>query len=148
MSSYRVVVASIDRAEIYDLPDPRGALEHIVSLANPAAHKRSHDLGTDAPGRVAGGGGSVRHAYQPRHTLKEGATEQFVRSVIEGLVGEYAAKPGADIILIASPRLMAQYKRLAPRALAARFAVEVPRDLVKSPKAVLETKIRSALARP
>ena len=40
------------------------------------------------------------------------------------------------------------FKRLAPNGLKARFALDVPRDLVKSPKSVLEARIRHALTRP
>jgi protein required for attachment to host cells len=148
MTSYRIVVASNDRADFYQMPTLRGALEKTDSLTNPAARQRSRDLGTDAPGRVMNREGAVRHAYQPRHTLKERATEQFVRSVIDALAAKYPGRAGESLIFVAAPRLLGLYKRLMPRDLKARLAQEVRRDLAKSPKAVLKKHIQDALARP
>jgi protein required for attachment to host cells len=147
MTSYQVVVADSDNVNVYALASVQGALEKTSSFSNPAAGLRSHDLGASAPGRTQSGSGSMRHAYQPRHTLKERATEQFVRSVIAALVAQEKRKANESIVLVASPRLITLYKRLMPRALKAKLTLEVPRDLVKLPKTVLAKRIRVALSR-
>lgn len=147
MGTVRVVVADSMRADLYDLAEPRAALQAIGTIANELSGKHERDLGRAAPGRRMGTG-SARTALQPRHTHKQHATEQFARQLARA-VATHGRSAGVDgVVLVAAPRFLALVKSHLSKAAAARIIGEVRRDLVDVPKLALRGHVHKALPLP
>ena len=145
MTAFRVLVADKVKAQLYELPSRRGSLKALQSFVNPAGMQPERALGTSRPGRVTSGTGGGRHAFQPKHSIKEHAEEVFVRLVIAALETDAAASGGAPIVLVAAPRLLGAYRRHLPASLKERVAVEVRLDLTKLPVPELNKRVREAV---
>lgn len=146
MTAFRVLVADKVKAQLYDLPSRRSSLKALQSFVNPTGMQPERALGSGRPGRVTSGTGGGRHAYQPKHGIKEHAEEVFVRLVIAALETDAAANGGAPIVLVAAPRLLGTYRRHLPANLKELVAVEVKLDLTKLPVLELNRRIREAVA--
>ncbi|MBL8201523.1 MAG: host attachment protein [Chromatiales bacterium] len=146
MTAFRVLVADKVKAQLYELPSRRSSLKALQSFVNPAGMQPERALGTSRPGRVTSGTGGGRHAFQPKHGIKEHAEEVFVRLVIAALETDAAANGGAPIVLVAAPRLLGTYRRHLPASLKDRVAVEVKLDLTKLPVLELNKRVREAVA--
>jgi protein required for attachment to host cells len=145
MAGFIVVVADTSLARLYTLARRNGVLKPARELQNPAAHQRSHDLGTDRPGRTANSGTGVRHALQSRHDLKKEADVRFAGTVVAAVARAAKAPDQPEIVLVAGPRLLGEYRKLLPATLRARVAAELPGNLAKLPVADLNARVRAAL---
>lgn len=145
MSGIRVLVANKTRAELYDLPTRRSALKPVRSFVNPVGTKRESGLGTSRPGRVMNRSGGVRHAYQPKHTIKEHAEEELVREVTAALTAYLKRGSGARMVLVVAPQTLGIYRRHLPAAVRQRVILEVQRDLNKLPVDALHKRVLAAL---
>ncbi len=146
MTEFRVLVADKARAQLYALASRRSALKSLQCFVNPAGQLPERALGTSRPGRVVSGTSGVRHAYQPKHGLKEHAEEVFVRRVASALTKDARASGGAPIVLVAAPRLLGIYRQRFPAALRDRVVLEVKRDLAKLSLTELGSRVREAIA--
>lgn len=146
MTAFRILVADKVKAQLYDLPSRRGSLKALQSFVNPTGMQPERGLGSSRPGRVTSGTGGGRHAFQPRHGIKEHAEEVFVRDVVAALAADAPASGGAPIVLVAAPRLLGAYRRLLPEAVRERVVLEVKLDLTKLPAIELNKRVREAIA--
>jgi len=145
MTEFRVLVADKVKAQLYELPGLRSTLKSMQCFVNPAGRLPERALGTGRPGRVTSGVGGGRHAYQPKHGLKEHGEEVFVRRVASALAKDARASGGAPIVLVAAPRLLGVYRRHLPAAVRDRIALEIKLDLTKLPVAELNKRVREAV---
>lgn len=145
MTAFRVLVADKVKAQLYDLPGRRGSLKALQSFVNPAGMQPERALGSGRPGRVTSGTGGGRHAFQPKHGIKEHAEEVFVRQVVSALEADASASGGAPIVLVAAARLLGTYRRQLPASLRERVAVEIRLDLTKLPVPELNKRVREAV---
>lgn len=145
MTEFRVLVADKVKAQLYALPSARSGLKSVQCFVHPAGQLPERALGTSRPGRVTSGTAGVRHAYQPKHGLKEHAEEVFVRQIGSALATDAKAAHGAPIVLIAAPRLLGIYRRHLPTAVRDRIALEIKLDLTKLPAAELTKRVREAI---
>jgi protein required for attachment to host cells len=145
MTAFRVLVADKVKAQLYDLPSRRGSLTALQSFVNPTGMQPERGLGSSRPGRVTSGTGGGRHAYEPRHGIKEHAEEVFVRDVVGALETDLSASDGAPIVLVAAPRLLGIYRRLLPTAVRDRGVLEVRLDLTSLPVLELNKRVREAV---
>ena len=147
MGTVRVIVADSMRADLYDLTEPRGALQAMNTIVNELSGKHERDLGRAAPGRMMGSG-EPRTALQPRHTHKEHATDQFARQLARTVATQGRA-PGVDgVVLVAAPRFLAVLKSHLSKVAAARVIGEVRRDLVDVPKLALRAQVHKVVPLP
>lgn len=144
MTPFRVLVADKVKAQLYELPSPRGGLKSLQCFVNPAGQMPERALGTSRPGRVTSGTGRVRHAYQPKHGLKQHAEEVFIRQIGSALATDAELAHGAPIVLVAAPRLLGLYRRHLAAAVRDRIALEIKLDLTKLPAAELTRRVREA----
>jgi protein required for attachment to host cells len=144
MVAYTVIVADRSGAGIYRLPTPGGVMRKLEAVQNPAGHRHERDLGSDAPGRVLGWGG-VRHAYAPRHTLQQHATETFARAVIGAAQRAAGRRATAEVLLVAAPGLRGTLRRFMPKTW--RVTV-MPLGLTKVPAAELRRRVVKFLSGP
>jgi len=146
MTAFRVLVADKVKAQLYDLPSRRGSLKALQSFVNPAGMQPERALGSGRPGRVTSGTGGGRHAFQPKHGIKEHAEEVFVRQVVAALEADASASGDAPIVLVAASRLLGTYRRQLPASLRERVAVEIKLDLTKLPVLELNKRVREAVS--
>jgi protein required for attachment to host cells len=145
MTEFRVLVADKVKAQLYELPSSRSALKSLQCFVNPAGQQPERALGTSRPGRVTSGTSGVRHAYQPKHGLKEHAEEVFVRQIASALAKDARANGGGPIVLVAAPRLLGVYRQHLPAAVRKRVVLEVKLDLAKLPAKELTRRVREAI---
>lgn len=93
--------------------------------------ERSHDLGTDRPGRAYESGTTGRHAIEPRVDFHREQKVAFVRTLVdllsEGLKGDRFQK----LVLVAPPAALGDLRRLMDDPLRKRVSAEVDKDLTK-----------------
>src|SRR5258708_38616866 len=99
--------------EVYEHPDPK-----------------THELGTDAPGRALNSLGTPRSAMEQTdwHTQEE---EKFLRKVADRLDAAVNAGQAKSLILVAPPRALGVLRQIILCAL--RCAAEIDKDFVKLP---------------
>ena len=146
MTEFRVLVADKVKAQLYELPSLRSTLKSLQCFVNPAGQLPERALGTSRPGRVTSGVGGGRHAYQPKHGLKEHAEEVFVRQVASALAKDARASGGVPIVLVAAPRLLGIYRQHLSAALRDRVVLEFKVDLTKLSVTELSKRVREAIA--
>ncbi len=145
MTAFRILVADKVTAQLYALPSRRGTLAPLQCFVNPEGKKPERALGTSRPGRVTSGAGGSRHAYQPKHSIKEHSDEVFVRRVAAALAKDARASGNAPILLIAAPRLLGAYRKLLPASLRDLVVMEIKLDLAGETDAQLTRRVREAL---
>ncbi len=143
--AFLVLVADAHSARFYLLANRAGRLREIRTLDNPAAHARDSDLSSGPAGRVLNRVAGARHTYQPRRTFKEKATADFVRTVSGELADLGRERPLADLVLVAAPRMLGRYRKLAPAGLRSRVVLEIPLDLAGKPVPELNRLVTTAL---
>ena len=145
MTAFRVLVADKVKAQLYELPSRRSSLQPLQAFVNPTGMQPERGLGSSRPGRVTSGTGGGRHAFQPKHSIKEHAEEVFVRDVAKALDTDTTASGGAPIVLVAAPRLLGTYRRLLSASVRDRVVLEIKLDLTKLPGRELNKRVREAV---
>lgn len=112
--------------------DAHGVLRTEQTFDSIAAHKRSGDLGTDAPGASFHSDATAHHAFTPRHDLHELEKAQFARFVAQQL-NDMEGKGAFDALLIvALPDTAAAIESALSGAVKAILRGTVNKDLVKT----------------
>lgn len=145
MTAFRVLVADKVKAQLYELPSRRSSLKALQSFVNPAGMQPERGLGSSRPGRVTSGTGGGRHAFQPKHSIKEQAEEVFVRDVVAAMDTDTTAGGRTPIVLVAAPRLLGTYRRLLNASVRDRIVLEIKLDLTKLPVIELNKRVREAV---
>jgi len=101
--------------EVYEHPDPK-----------------THELGTDAPGRALNSLGTPRSAMEQTdwHTQEE---EKFLRKVADRLDAAVNAGQAKSLILVAPPRALGVLRQTYSHTLRAAVRAEIDKDFVKLP---------------
>jgi protein required for attachment to host cells len=112
--------------------DADGVLRTAQKFDSIAAHKRSADLGTDAPGASFHSDSTSRHALTPRHDLHELEKAQFARFVAQQL-NDMAGNGAFDALLIvALPDTAAVIESALSGAVKTALRGMINKDLVKT----------------
>ena len=101
--------------EVFDHPDPK-----------------THELGTDAPGRSFSSVGRGRSAVEQTdwHTQEE---ERFLRKLAEHLDAEVKAGRAKSIVIVAPPRALGVLRPAYAHDLKKAMRTEIDKDLVRMP---------------
>jgi protein required for attachment to host cells len=93
---------------------------------------RTHEQGTDAPGRVFQSVGTMRSAVEQTdwHDQTEAA---FLKDLADRLDAAVTAGETKAVILVAPPRALGMLRRAYSPRLRAALRAEVDKDLVKKP---------------
>lgn len=93
---------------------------------------KTHELGTDAPGRAFSSVGAGRSAMEPTdwHTQEE---DRFLRKLAERLDAAVNAGEANALVLIAPPRALGVLRQTYSHALRAAIGAEIDKDFVKLP---------------
>ena len=133
----------IDRGDWVVVCDGAKALvlENIGNRASPRLHTRevyqqpdpkTHEIGTDAPGRAFASVGNMRSAMEQTdwHTQEE---ERFLRTLAGRLDAAVNAGQAKSLILIAPPRALGVLRQTYSHSLRAVLRAEIDKDFVKLP---------------
>jgi protein required for attachment to host cells len=101
--------------EVYGHPDPK-----------------THELGTDAPGRALNTLGTQRSAMEQTdwHTQEE---DKFLRKLADRLDAAVNAGQAKSLILVAPPRALGVLRQTYSHTLRAAVRAEIDKDFVKLP---------------
>jgi protein required for attachment to host cells len=96
------------------------------------ADKKTHELGTDAPGRSFSSVGSGRSAVEQTdwHQQEE---DRFLRKLLGHLDAALNAGQAKAIVLVAPPRALGVLRPAYSHALRAALRAEIDKDFVKLP---------------
>jgi protein required for attachment to host cells len=154
MSTFTVFVADSRHAKVFELSGPEQVLKPIETVLNEHTEKHNRDLGADAPGRMLvrigapnDGLGARSIAFQPRRSHKQHATERFARELAARVSTAARENNGDGVLLVASPRLLAELHSHLPRETRRRVVGELARDLVDLPATELRRRVVDLLRR-
>jgi protein required for attachment to host cells len=100
----------------------------------------THELGTDAPGRVVNSVGNMRSAVEQtdRHDQSERA---FLTQLAQHLDGAISSGKAKSLIVVASPRALGMIRPAYSHALKGAVRAEVDKDFVKMPVHEIEKRL-------
>jgi protein required for attachment to host cells len=101
---------------------------------------KTHEIGTDAPGRSISSVGSARSAMEQTdwHTQTE---ERFLQRLASHLDAAITAGKARSLIVVAPPRALGVLRRAYSRQLRDAVRVEIDKDLVKMPVGDIEKQL-------
>ena len=127
-----VVLADGEPARIL-VPVEAGRYRTANSFDSTAAHTRSADIGSAAPGRSFESATTARHAITPRTDPHVEAKHEFV-TWLANWVTEAAASGKFDrLVLVAPAHALHDFRAALGDAAASRIVGTLQRDLVKTP---------------
>jgi protein required for attachment to host cells len=103
---------------------------------------RTHDLGTDAPGRVFPSVGKARSAVQSTD-WHEQAERAFLRTIVEELLAATADGQLHGMVVVAPPRALGILRELSPSGFYKLVRSEIGRDYTHLPVHELERRLFS-----
>lgn len=130
-SNVWVLVADRARARLFELASGGQKLLEIACFDNPEA--QIHATAKDRLPRTNESVGSVRHAIEPRTTMREKSIDQFARSLRDELEAGRTQQRYEQLILIAPPRFRGALHRHLDKPLRGCISAEISRDLTTWP---------------
>lgn len=128
-----VVIADGGRARLVVRRETEPHYATLRELVSVAERAPSRELGADRPGRGRESATAARHAIEPRSDPHELAKEAFAQEVAKVLNEANAANEFDRIILVAPPHVAAALRHGLGKAVQAKIAGELSKDLVKVP---------------
>ena len=119
------IIADASAARILERAAPGAAWAERGDGEVAPPNPRTHDQGSDRPGRVRESVGGARHAVEPRHDAHRAAKRAFAEHLAERL--ERAAVDGR----IAPPHFLGDLRQELGRLSQARLAGSLDKDLVQ-----------------
>ena len=123
-----VLVGDAGGAVVYQFDGAAAGLHCVEQLAAPP-NPRSHEWGTDQPGRSFESVGGARHAIEPRVDEHSQAAENFARSLAHRLDAESARGRFDRLILVAPPRFLGWLRRHLAAVTLGKVTGSVAKDL-------------------
>lgn len=126
------VIADGGRAR-FVVRDAEGRFRTASSFESAALHKQSRDMTSDRPGRVFESADSTRHAVEPRQNPHEAEKMSFVDMVVDEIGREHAADAFDQFVLVAPSKVVGEFRRVVPPALASVLKCTLQKDLTNTP---------------
>lgn len=123
-------------------PDRSHELRTVLALDSTMAHQRSHDIGSDRPGRSFESASSARHAVGGRHDPHVMEKEKFARLVAERLNAASAAEEFDELVIVAPAHTLHEVREELDVGAAAKLVGTLEKDLVKMPDHALSPHVR------
>ena len=139
-----IAVADGSQARFYLHDRPGEAIRPAPYPAMAIANPRTHEQGTDKPGRAFSSVGSARSAMENPVDWHQQAEDRFARGVAERIEGILAKKPGWRLVLVAPPDTLGTLRQSLSHA-RERIIGEVPKDFAKAPDKRLNQALESLL---
>jgi protein required for attachment to host cells len=126
-----ILIADAAHARVLEASGPGKPLVPVPDFEMRADLPRSHDLGTDRPGRTHESVGTTRHAVEPRSDPHRQLKHDFAVRVAERLDAAAAAKSFDRLVVAAPPAMLGDLRQAMHKQTHQLIAAEVPKDLVK-----------------
>lgn len=129
------LVADAQRARILERRIPGAGWSERVEQALEISNPRSHERGSERPGRSHESAGAARHAIEPRSDPHREAKRAFARELAGRL--EVAATGGdyAQLLLVAPPAFLGDLRAALGQEAARRLRGSLDKDLTHAPLA-------------
>ncbi len=141
-----ILVADGAHARVFVNDGVGKGVSEIEDRAFVGSRKQNKDIQADEPGRAFDSSGQGRHAREPRTDPHKHQEREFVRDVVEWI----AAKPQEEqfdrLVLIAAPHALGDLRGLLSKQLSAKVTAEIPKNLVRSTPADIESHLADVLA--
>jgi protein required for attachment to host cells len=142
-----IVVADGQRATVYHNDGPGKGLEIIPGLGGHQFTPRSHEMISDAPGRMKGFAGAPGAASMTARTDPHELEEQRFTEQLAGEVNRAALDKQFDrLILAAPPRTLGILRKALSGHATERVIAELDKDLTKASRDDLAAQIDSHIA--
>jgi protein required for attachment to host cells len=139
-----VVVVDGAQARFLETRDARH-FAVVEQVASSEARLKSHELGSDHPGRAHESVGTARHAVAPRHDPHELASERFIQEVADALQRAGREHRFERLVLVAPNRRLGQLRERLAADLQKKVHREVGKDLIKLSDAELSERLAALL---
>jgi protein required for attachment to host cells len=126
-----ILIADAAHARVLETYGPGKPLIAVPDFEMRADLPRSHDLGTERPGRTHESAGTARHAIEPRTNPHKQLEHDFTVLVAQRLNAAAAAKSFDRLVIAAPPAMLGDLRHALHKQTLDRVAAEVPKDLVK-----------------
>ena len=114
-------------------PAEDNALRTADAGDSPHLHDKSHDLGTDKPGRSFESASATRHAISPKHDPHDLEKQKFAHAVATKVNDLSAAHRFNALILVAPSHVLSEIQEHLDTATAAKLVGTLAKDLTKVP---------------
>lgn len=140
-----ILIADRRTVRVLENAGPGPALTEIAIFRNAAAGRHERDLVSDRPGRVMNVAAGTRQSYEPRTSARLHAMQVWLRELRPSLRELLRSHNNERLLLVASPRMLAELQRQLPPDIRNRVAGTVPLDLVRTPLCVLRGRLQAIL---
>jgi protein required for attachment to host cells len=131
------VVADGGRARILQKRDAEAMFDTIRELVSADLHRRTHELGSERPGRTHESANSAHHAVEPRHDLHRAEKRSFVRELAEALNEAGAGEEFDRLVLVAPAHALRDLHEGLDAATRRKIGAQLRKDLTRVPAAEL-----------
>lgn len=100
-----------------------------TEFSSDAARQKGQDLVSDRGGRSFDRNAEGRHAVEPRSNPKQVEKDKFVRSVADQIRTGNGSGSFDQLVLIASPKVLGQLRKLLSKDFSDRIVGEIAKDL-------------------
>ena len=128
-----ILIADAAHARILESTGSAHPLVQMPSMTLHADLPRTHDLGSDRPGRTHESSGPGRHAIEPRTDAHRELKRNFADLVAERLEAAMAAKALDKLVIVSPPAMLGDLRAALARTVTDHIIAEIPRDLVHVP---------------
>jgi protein required for attachment to host cells len=140
------VIADGGRARIVEPREERSLFRTLREIESVDIHHRSHDIGSDRPGRAQESATTGGHAVEPREDIHKAAKQDFARQVAD-ILNTGAARDEFDrLVLVAPAMILNEIRSHLDATTAPRVTAELQRDLTKVPDAELKEHLEALTA--
>jgi protein required for attachment to host cells len=124
-----ILVADAGRARLFEAQSRDGVLAEIGGYANPEAHARGAETGSDRPPRTQESANSARHAIEPHTDAHDKAAMGFAKGLAEILEHGRVEHAYTRLLLVAPPRFLGQLRAELGAQVGKLVAGSIAKDL-------------------
>ena len=129
------LVADAQRARILERRIPGAAWSERAGEGVEISNPRSHERGSDRPGRTQESASSARHAIEPRTDPHREAKRAFAHELAERLEAAASAGHYARLLLVAPPAFLGDLRAALGQEAGRRLRGSLDKDLSHAPLA-------------
>ena len=139
-----VLTADGSIARLYEVSGEKRVLREIADFGNSIAALHERDLVSSRPGRTYNRTSGSRQAFEAS-SEKQHLTHRWLSGVAQSLQPLLASRDCQCLILVASPRLLSEFRALLPKPLQKKVLVEYSRNLAGLPLTTLNIRLRPSV---
>ncbi len=114
-------------------PASDNALHTVVAVDSATVHKRSHDLGSDHPGRSFESATPARHAHSPHTDPHDAEKSKFAKLVAARICEESTQGEFNELVLVAPTHILKELQDGLDKPTEAKLIGTLAKDLTKVP---------------